>query len=95
MRDMSQSGVSVRKRRKESMCHVNCNTLYCEVFPICNFCFMWLSKFPVLDEITFSWCDVIGTPTIQEPFNCFTHLIAGKIDGFAASYSQFTDVRNV
>ena len=44
-------------------------TLYSEVFPICDFCFVQLSKFPVLDEITFSWCDVIGAPTIQEPFN--------------------------
>ena len=55
-------------------------TLYTEVFPICNFCFVQLSKFLVSNETAFSWCDVIGAPTIQEPFNHFTHLVAGKID---------------
>ena len=63
----------------------NCSkTLNFEVFPICDFCFVQLSEFPVLDEITFPWCDVIHAPTIQEPFHFFAHLIAGKIDGFAA-----------
>ena len=59
----------------------NCSkTLNVEVFPICDFCFVWLSKFPVLDEIAFSWSDVICSSAVQEPFNYFTHLIAGKID---------------
>ena len=48
----------------------NCSkTLNCEVFPICDFCFVQLSKFLVLNEITFSWCDVICASTIQEQFH--------------------------
>ena len=65
----------------------NCSkTLNFEVFPLCDFCSLQLSKFPVLNKITFSWCDMVCAPTIQEPFNCFTHLVAGKFDGFTASY---------
>ena len=60
----------------------NCSiTLNSEVFPICDFGTVCLFKFPVLNKITFS-CDVICAPTIQEPFNFFTCLVAGKIDGF-------------
>ena len=70
-------------------------TLNFEVFPVCDFCFVYLSKFPVLDKVAFSWCDVICAPTIQEPFNCFTCLVAGKIDWFTASYWQFSNVRNI
>ena len=44
----------------------------------CDFCLVQLFKFPVLNEITFFWCDVICAPTIQEPFNWITRLIAGK-----------------
>ena len=70
-------------------------TLNPEVFSICDFCFVQLSKFPVFDKITFSWCDVICVPTIQESFNHFTCLVAGKIDRFTASYGQFFNISNV
>ena len=60
-----------------------------EVFPICDFCFVQLSKCLILDEITFSWSDMICASTAQEPFNFLTCLIAGKVDRFTASYQQF------
>ena len=89
-------GSAVRPFHQHYAMSDNCSiTLNFQIFPVCDFSVMCLSKFPILDGITLSWCDVICAPTIQVSFNFVTCLVAGKVDRFTASYPQFWQVCDI